>query len=548
MLSALSVAAGVVELRDGGLDRHPVRPRLPVVQLRAGDGDLAPRGDVLYEEGGQALRGDLVDRADHHPVAVGELQAPVDPGLGVRGEALRGQLPPGDHHLAVLPVHYVAVEVGVQEVVVAADALDLVVGGQQGLVVPQADVAQSGLVGLHLLPGDGLGHGEGRLLHLVQPEGPPGGLDVTFDVGALQFQLVGRHPQALHQGGVDHRAPHPDDAEDPQQAGGDPGPPHHRPRQEGQRPQQGQGQQRPQHRQQGLHVRVGGPRRGPPLGEDQSLPAQGVVPGQDQAEDRPQDGEVRSDGSPQGQVEAGPALVFVVVRRRAGLPHGAQARCGQGGLGQHQEGEVEHRRAHQGQDGAPHGPGAPGLQQGQGKDVMGHVQAEEGVALPEGAAVRQAQHRGPLGAGPPAQEKGQKDGEGGQHRRGVTRGPALILVLVLHGRQAAQDGPPAPPGQGPGQEQVPQPERGGRPGDEQEEPQPGPGDGEEDAPQPQALEPQPVHVEALGHERGHQQHDRHRAGQDEGHEPPWHPQRPLLAITFALLPPGRRLYHWTPSC
>ena len=238
LVGALGVVrpAGVVELRDGGLDRHPVRPRLPVVQLRAGHGDLAPRGDVLHQQGGQAFRGDLVDRADHHPVAVGELQAPVDPGLGVRGEALRGQLPAGDHHLAVLPVHDVAVEVGVQEVVVAADALDLVVGGQQGLVVPQADVAQGGLVGLHLLPGDGLGHGEGRLLHLVQPVGPPGGLDVTFDVGALQVQLVRRHPQPLHQGGVDHRAPHPDQAEDPQQAGGDPGPPHHRPGQEGQRP------------------------------------------------------------------------------------------------------------------------------------------------------------------------------------------------------------------------------------------------------------------------------------------------------------------------
>jgi hypothetical protein len=101
------------------------------------------------------------------------------------------QLPGREHHLAELVIDHVPVVVHVHEPVVGADLLELGVGGEEGPVLPQADVLDGGVVPAQVLGGEVLLRGELLLLDLVQPVGLPRGLDVVQDERPLLVDLVG---------------------------------------------------------------------------------------------------------------------------------------------------------------------------------------------------------------------------------------------------------------------------------------------------------------------------------------------------------------------
>ena len=112
------------------------------------DADRRARRNVLHEEGRQAFAFELGDGAHHHAEAVRELQALVHPGAGVVGEERGVDLARGEHHLAASAGQVVAIDVDVVELVVGADQLQLAVGVEQRLRVPEPDVLEGGPVAL----------------------------------------------------------------------------------------------------------------------------------------------------------------------------------------------------------------------------------------------------------------------------------------------------------------------------------------------------------------------------------------------------------------
>ena len=84
-------------------------------------------GMSLMKNSGKPFGGDPVHGAQDGPVPVGIGQVFVDP--GARGQSPVGELPGGEHDLAVFAVDLVAVVVHVDELVIGADLLELAVGG-----------------------------------------------------------------------------------------------------------------------------------------------------------------------------------------------------------------------------------------------------------------------------------------------------------------------------------------------------------------------------------------------------------------------------------
>ena len=113
------------------------------------------------------------------------------------------QLARGQHGLAVDAVDVVAVDAHGGELVVGAQLLQLGVAGEQGALVPQADVADGAGVGGELGGAQVAGERILGLADLVEVVGGPRGGDVVGDVGALLGLLVGAHDQRLHDGRKD---------------------------------------------------------------------------------------------------------------------------------------------------------------------------------------------------------------------------------------------------------------------------------------------------------------------------------------------------------
>ena len=229
------VARGIVEFLGVSLDKAVGVGEFSVVDLRPGDLDVGDgsRRNVLDHEGGQTFLGELVDRPLADPVTVGIGQVLVDPDAA--GQAFGGELPGRQAHLPVLAVDPIAVVVHVHEIVVGADDLELPVGLEQRLVVPQPNVLRGLFVLLQRLGGQVLQGRELLLFHPVDPVGHAGVLDRVFDVGALLADLVGGHLEGLNQVGVPlvpHEA-HPQQNPDPGQGQGElgaEGAGHHQPR------------------------------------------------------------------------------------------------------------------------------------------------------------------------------------------------------------------------------------------------------------------------------------------------------------------------------
>ena len=95
-------------------------------------------------------------------------EVPVDPGIGLGRQLIDHQFPGRQHDLPVLVSDEISVHVHVVEIVVEPDGLDLLVGLQQGALVPDADVLDRGIVLFQVLSVQGVPDLEIDLLDFVQ--------------------------------------------------------------------------------------------------------------------------------------------------------------------------------------------------------------------------------------------------------------------------------------------------------------------------------------------------------------------------------------------
>ena len=390
----------------------------------------------------------------------------VLPGPGRLGQPVGVDLADRDHHLALVVVDRVAVDVDVGEVVVLGDGLEVADARPQHLGVPQPDVVDRRLVGPEILLGEVVLGRELLGVDGVQVERLAGGVDVAGDVVPLAGQLLGLDPEPLEHRRDDaaHDQRHPGQQHDADQGDEQPAPP--RPPEEHHGADQGDPEQHLEGWQLGLDVGVGGPGDHPAGREQQLVLVQPVAPGLEGDDEAEQHAQVRlglgGDAVGLG-LGADPAEHVVAGRDQ------------QGGQDQGGEQPAEHRPLER-----------------QLEHVEADVAAEQGVALTEGDAVAPEQEglpeAGRLKADDQPQEGGDAKAQGPQIRREDGPGP-LDLGAGDHREPVARGQPLDHPQVDPDDGRRPQP---GQHADD--------GLGPEHAPEQARLvdlpEPQEVGVEA----------------------------------------------------
>ena len=221
---------------------------------------------------------------------MGEHQVPVQPGSGAERQRRTVHLAGGDHHLLpalvlVLP-QGVAVDSRRRKAIEDPQLLQLAVGGQQWLAVPQANVAQGGRTGLHIGTGQPWGRIDITVGDAIELEGQPGEPDRMGQVGLLTLELLGVDHQQL-QHGLEHQF----QQRNQQRCAAKTEPGRRAPTMAGQRHQQHQrGQQRQQGRQRAqrqgqVHIHPTCTRHRAPHSQQQLMTAQPERPRHRQPED-----------------------------------------------------------------------------------------------------------------------------------------------------------------------------------------------------------------------------------------------------------------------
>ena len=294
----------------------------------------------------------------------------VNPCLLLGGQAREVELAHGDHGVAALPAHVVAVDLhaGV-EAVVEARLLELLDGLRDDLRVKQAHLGGEGL-GVEL-PGRGRG---GRvvvrlIVDVLQAVGGQRGVDVALNVGRFEAALVGTHAELLDESRVGAG----------QDEGGNNGDGHAG---DGQAPRTAEGCNDEEDRDE-----AGDDRQNGVCGQRRvDIGVHGAV-------DRPG---VRGE-----QLVATQPVVHADEERQAGGHHaGLQARLLRG-VGARSQADRSVQVGHD--EGRDEGDGGDGqqeghedLQRGQDEHEERDVQAELGINLIEGRAVEELEQRLPL--------------------------------------------------------------------------------------------------------------------------------------------------------
>ena len=139
-------------------------------------------------------------------VAVGIVQMFVDP--GARGQGRVGKLPGRKHDLAIFPVDGVAVVVHVHKFVIGADFLQLAVGGEEGRMVPEADILDGQVIAPQVFPGQAFLRRKFPVFAWSSADRPCRVyLMFLFEEGLLQDDFVGHDLESLHQRRINSR-PH----------------------------------------------------------------------------------------------------------------------------------------------------------------------------------------------------------------------------------------------------------------------------------------------------------------------------------------------------
>ena len=191
------VSGGIIEFLLAGVDDNIIVLDLPEIDLRLFDlqTGLGNRRNILDQQGREPFGRNLVDHAESQTIPVGVDQMLVDPALA--GQIGIGQLPGGEHDLAVFVVDPVAVVVYGPEFIIGADFLKLAEGLQQRLVVPEPDVFDGQAIALDQFRGQRSGRRERTFFHPVQTKALQGTLDIAGQVGSFFVNLIRRDYKAL---------------------------------------------------------------------------------------------------------------------------------------------------------------------------------------------------------------------------------------------------------------------------------------------------------------------------------------------------------------
>ena len=199
-----------------------------------------------------------------------------------------------ERDLAVNPVNPIAVVINVLEVVISADLLELGKGGQQRLVVPHADVAESRLILSDVIQAQVFDGGEFALFEAIQRIRLAGEFDGVCDVGAFPINFIGGHNEALDDLGVNRSADQGYDQEQSQGVKRWPHAPQLRAGHKGHGCQQAKEEFHPENRQRGVHVRVPSAINEAARGIKQAIHGKPGSIGEDHKEHRRQHHQVRA--------------------------------------------------------------------------------------------------------------------------------------------------------------------------------------------------------------------------------------------------------------
>ena len=189
----VAVALRVIEFLLPRLDVDVAVGELAEVDLRPRDRNLRQRAldrHVAEHQRRQPFRCEAIDRIHRDAVAVGVDQLLVDPVAAAGGQLFDIELARGQHHLPHRTADRVAIDVDVGKIVVGANLLDLAQRVLQRTPIPQADVAQRGLITRGVERGDRRLRRERMRLDAIERVSPASHLDVMLDEWPLAHQLI----------------------------------------------------------------------------------------------------------------------------------------------------------------------------------------------------------------------------------------------------------------------------------------------------------------------------------------------------------------------
>ncbi len=405
----LASGAGVIiELRLAGVDDDIIALPLTEVDLGAANrqphraGRRYPTDEVVRLPAGA----NLIYRTQRRAIAMRVLQRPIDPGLRASGQAIGVQFARGKHHLAIVARDGVAVNIHIGEIVVGLQALALVVGFQQRLVIPQADVGDGlragGDVGLTERLDVVRAYGDA-----VQVECLPRGGNVVGNIGRFQRNLAGLDDEVLDDAGVDRT----------DQNGGD-DPEGNCPPQQGegakadveqqqQRADRGDYQQDPIAGQLGVDVGVIRAVEDAVIGKEQLVLVEAIADREGCQIERGQDAEVDAhcvwhrDGDDDRLTPAQDAGQGDSGTLAPHQPRAADVYRGDCNYGDEQQGAE---------------PATQRIIEGQGEDIEADILVEDWIGVAERTGVEEAQHILPVARRAEGEEDAKEDGDGPDQR------------------------------------------------------------------------------------------------------------------------------------
>ncbi len=204
------VALRIIELAGRGIHNAVGGYALAVINGRLVDGEariFRHRRYILYEKVGSALRALTGYEIGHGPIAMRKLQMSIDPVVRSLRQLL-SELAGAHHHLPIIAINRVPIDVDVVKLVVRPNLLQLPVRLNEKTRIPQTNVVDGLLVRRDVLGGQGRLCRIRSFLELIELKGFPCHLDVVLEVRPLYLKFIRIDRDGVDQRGKQHEPPY----------------------------------------------------------------------------------------------------------------------------------------------------------------------------------------------------------------------------------------------------------------------------------------------------------------------------------------------------